>query len=211
MQAPRPYHRPMPPSPYPLPPQRYEPGELVPRLTMIRLDLRAVPADRRDDPLITDPAYYAPVKRFGIFAVDMVGHGHTRKKMDIYPPVNPRNSYIQLMLPGDSAEQISRTSVTDSFSLLARFIELHSLTPDRIQGTTYERLGKLARHFGFEVAPAPRPKRLLHRADQMFMAYLGRSLARQAGIRGDLGPTVVVTQQLAPFLERYGALNKDSP
>lgn len=109
------------------------------------------------------------------------------------------DSYLDLHIPPVPIELRHRRAAIRSLALVREYIIAHGLAPKYVMGVTYERVGEIAKKFGFNVAhPNPEllPNSVIRGVQRVHEQFT------EEGMRGgDMGLPVIVFKDTGEFLK----------
>lgn len=107
--------------------------------------------------------------------------------------------YLELHVPPVPEESRNSTAAHRSLELVRQYILAHDLDPKYLMGVSHERLGEIAKKFGFGVArpdPATLPENVIRGVQRVYQEFT------DDGLNGmDMGMPVIIFRRTAEFLE----------
>lgn len=109
------------------------------------------------------------------------------------------DGYLDLHVPPVPEESRNSAAAHSSLELVRQYIIAHDLDPKYLMGVSYERLGEIAKRFGFNVSypdPNKLPGNIIRGVRRVYQEFT------EAGLDGvDMGMPVIIFRRTAEFLE----------
>ncbi len=109
------------------------------------------------------------------------------------------DNYLDVHIPPVPGELRNREAAQKSLTLVREYILAHELTPRYVMGVTYERIGEIAKRFGFNVAH-PDPE-LLPDSIIRGVRRVHEQFTEEGRSGRDMGLPVIVFKDTAEFIE----------
>lgn len=135
-------------------------------------------------------------KKLGIFVVREQNARFSIESTESGFSIQEGDAYLELHLPPVPKDLRSRSEVERSLKLVADYVKAHEIEARYLLGITYEKLGNVAKTFGFRmfsVNPSILPSDTVHAVARVY---------EEAGFLGDIGYPAVVFMGSAELLQR---------
>lgn len=109
------------------------------------------------------------------------------------------DGYLDVHIPPVPRELRNREAAQESLALVRGYILAHGLTPKYVMGVTYERIGEIAKRFGFNVAyPNPEllPDTIIRGVQRVHEQFTEEGMSGK-----EMGLPVIVFRDTEEFLE----------
>ena len=167
----------------------------IAKLILYKRDLTRV---RKIEKYKDDPKVYQVEKKLGLFLVIDRVMEHDWVDTESGFVLKAGEQYLDLHLPSPESSENLLSRTTESFQILAKYIEIHKLSPKYILGITYEELARFVGRFGFRLIEPPIPDRVQENVRKSYNKYLSSKNKDRS-----VGRILVCYQTLQDFKQRF--------